>query len=91
MTLAVHEPSNSLIITAPEQLFKEVEALVKTIDQRGEQTIQVITPSNSEVLETVLQEIFLGQASGRSARPTSRPASSYSRSSSSRSPYPTGK
>ena len=71
MTLAVHEPSNSLIITAPDQLFQEVEALVQTIDRRGEQTIQVITPQNSEVLETVLQEVFLGQASGRS-RSTSR-------------------
>ncbi len=73
MTVAVHEPSNSLIVTAPEQLFREVEALVQTLDRRGEQTIRVITPSNSEVLESVLQEIFLGQSDGR---PTSRPSSS---------------
>ncbi|QDV88104.1 secretin N-terminal domain-containing protein [Stieleria magnilauensis] len=85
MTLAVHEPSNSLIVTAPDPLFKEVEALVKTIDVRGEQMIQVITPSNSEVLETVLQEIFLGQSDGRS-RSTSRTAP---RTTSSRSPYST--
>ncbi|MCA9139636.1 MAG: hypothetical protein KDB00_22840 [Planctomycetales bacterium] len=92
MTLAVHEPSNSLIVTAPDQLFKEVEALVKTIDVRGEQTIQVITPSNSQVLETVLQEIFLGQSGGgsrsssRSTSTTTRPSST---SSSSRSSYST--
>lgn len=90
MTLAVHEPSNSLIVTAPDQLYKEVEALVKTIDVRGEQTIQVITPSNSQVLETVLQEIFLGQSGGGS-RTTSRSSLSTrpsSTSSSSRSPSP---
>ncbi|QDV47006.1 Bacterial type II/III secretion system short domain protein [Stieleria neptunia] len=84
MTLAVHEPSNSLIVTAPDPLFKDVEALVKTIDVRGEQMIQVITPSNSEVLETVLQEIFLGQSDGRS-RSSSRTST---RTTSSRSPYP---
>ncbi|QEG02480.1 Bacterial type II/III secretion system short domain protein [Stieleria maiorica] len=84
MTLAVHEPSNSLIVTAPDPLFKEVEALVKTIDIRGEQMIQVITPSNSEVLETVLQEIFLGQSDGRS-RSSSRVSASASRATSSRS------
>ena len=35
MTLAVDERSNSLIVTAPEQLFQEVEALVMLIDQKG--------------------------------------------------------
>lgn len=84
MTLAVHEPSNSLIVTAPDPLFKEVEALVKTIDVRAEQMIQVITPSNSEVLETVLQEIFLGQSDSRPGS-ISRPSPSASRTSSSRS------
>ena len=70
MTLAVHEQSNSLIVTAPDQLFQEVEALVQTIDNRGEQTIEVVTPSNSEVLEAVLQEILTGQSS--SSRSSSR-------------------
>jgi type II secretory pathway component GspD/PulD (secretin) len=83
MTLAVHEPSNSLIVTAPDQLFEEVESLAKIIDGRGEQTIQVITPSNSQVLETVLQEILVGQSSGRS-RPSPRPTSSNPSSSRSR-------
>ena len=43
MTIAVHEPSNSLIVTAPEQLFQEVEQLVKLIDSRSEEDVQVIT------------------------------------------------
>ncbi len=77
MTVAVHEPSNSIIITAPQQLFKEAEKLVRSIDERAEETVQVLTPVNGEVFETVLQQ-FLGQ------NPTSRRSSSY-RSSSSRS------
>jgi type II secretory pathway component GspD/PulD (secretin) len=68
IVLAVHEPSNSLIATAPEDLLKEVEMLAREIDQRGEQTIQVITPSNSEVLESVLQQIVLGQTGRSSSR-----------------------
>lgn len=79
MTLAVHQPSNSLIVTAPEQLFKEVEALARTIDERNEQIIQVITPTNSRILETVLQEMLLGQSSRRSS-PTSSRSSSRSSS-----------
>ena len=37
MTIAVDERSNSLIVTAPEQLFREVEELVQLIDQKGAQ------------------------------------------------------
>ena len=33
---------NSLIITAPEQLFKEVERLAKVIDARSKQSIEII-------------------------------------------------
>jgi type II secretory pathway component GspD/PulD (secretin) len=67
MTLAVHQQSNSLIVTAPDQLFQEVEALAKQIDLRGEQTIEVYTPSNSEVLEAVLEEVLAGRSTGRSS------------------------
>jgi hypothetical protein len=77
MTVAVHEPSNSLIITAPQQLFEEAEKLVRSIDRRAEETVQVLTPVNGEVFETVLQQ-FLGQS------PTSRRSSSYRSSSSDR-------
>ena len=66
MTIAVHEPSNSLIVTAPQQLFEEAEKLAKSIDARAEQTVQVLVPINGEVFESVLQQ-FMGQT------PTSRP------------------
>ncbi|NNE00839.1 MAG: general secretion pathway protein [Pirellulaceae bacterium] len=90
MTIAVHEPSNSLIVTAPEQLFLEVEKLARLVDARGEQAIEVITPLNGEVFEAVLQQVLLGQEPSRSpsrsastsrSPTTSRPsAATYSRS-----------
>ena len=62
MTIAVHEPSNSLIVTAPEQLFAEVEKLARSIDSRGEQTVEVIAPINGELIELVLQQVLLGES-----------------------------
>ncbi len=79
MTIAVHEPSNSLIVTAPEQLLIEVEKLAMSIDERGKQTIEVIAPLNGELIESVLQEVLLGTPatkSGRSSTSYSRPAPS---------------
>ncbi len=76
MTIAVHEPSNSLIITAPQPLFEEAEKLALSIDSRAEQMVEVLTPVNGEVFETVLQQ-FLGQS------PTRPPSSSRDSSSTS--------
>ena len=62
MTVAVHEASNSLIITAPDQLFAEVEQLVRLVDKRAEQAVEVIIPHTlsgryvGEVLQSVLLE-----------------------------------
>ena len=61
MTIAVHEPSNSLIITAPEQLFEEVEALVRLIDTRNERVVEIIAIDDNEVIDA-LQSIFGGQS-----------------------------
>ncbi|QDS92321.1 Bacterial type II/III secretion system short domain protein [Roseimaritima multifibrata] len=62
MTLAVHQPSNSLIVTAPEALYEEVKALVERVDTRGEQSIQVVTPVNVLAVEAALQELLTGEA-----------------------------
>ncbi len=59
MTIAVHEPSNSLIVTAPEQLFREVERLAKLIDQRSRKKVEIITLPNTSAVES-LREIFSG-------------------------------
>jgi type II secretory pathway component GspD/PulD (secretin) len=91
MTIAVHEPSNSLVVTAPEQLFQEVERLVKVIDFRGEQTIEVVAPSNGLIFETLLQQVMLGEEGSSSRRPSSSSSSRTTPSSSSRSTKSTGR
>jgi len=55
MTVAAHEPSNCLVITAPEALFAEVEALVKSIDLMSEQVVEVITAKDGVGLEQILR------------------------------------
>lgn len=60
MTIAVHEPSNSLIVTAPEQLLTEVEALVAQIDQRNRKSIRIIElPKDMEF--DLLQDFLSGE------------------------------
>ena len=54
MTIAVHEPSNSLIVTAPDQLFAEVQELISQIDTRSEETLEVVTQANSTLLQSLL-------------------------------------
>ncbi|EMI26275.1 secretin N-terminal domain-containing protein [Rhodopirellula europaea] len=78
MTVAVHEASNSLIVTAPQQLFAEVETLVQTIDSRGEQAVEVIIPSSDEVMGEVLQQV-LGASTITSRRPTTSSSRDRSR------------
>jgi type II secretory pathway component GspD/PulD (secretin) len=82
LTIAVHEPSNSLIVTAPEQLFKEVEALALMIDARNEQSVDVLQLANPAQIE-FLQEFLSGQtgAGGGGGNPTaSRTPSTQGRS-----------
>jgi type II secretory pathway component GspD/PulD (secretin) len=76
MTVAVHEPSNSLIITAPDQLFREVEQLVKLIDSRNEQAVEVIRLKEAPV-EALIRQLLSDEAGagGRSSRPSSRSSS----------------
>jgi hypothetical protein len=68
MALSVHEPSNSLIVTAPDSLYSEVEKLVSIIDTRSEESIQVISPKNPEAVQTLLEDM-LGGDSRRGRRP----------------------
>ena len=59
MTIAVHESSNSLIVTAPEQLFKEVELLAGLIDARSQKAVRIIRVPGSVEIRS-LKEIFSG-------------------------------
>jgi hypothetical protein len=72
-TIAVHEPSNSLIVTAPEHLFKEVEALVKVIDSRNEQSVDVLEISNPAQIE-FLQQFLSGKTGAGSTTSRKTPA-----------------
>ena len=77
MTIAVHEPSNSLVVTAPEPMFREVEKLARSIDERGEQMVKVVSPMNGLLYESMLQQVLLGESSrsggNRAPRPAPRP------------------
>ncbi len=73
LTIAVHEPSNSLIITAPEQLFKEVEALAKLIDSRNERAVDVLQLSNAAQVE-FLQQFLSGRTGAGSRARSSTPS-----------------
>ena len=66
MTIAVHETSNSLIVTAPEPLFREVERLAQLIDQRSRKKVQIVTLPNTSAVDS-LREIFSGSAGRNSS------------------------
>jgi hypothetical protein len=57
MTVAAHEPSNSIVITAPDALFAEVELLVKSIDLKSEQVVEVIPAKDGVDLEMILRTL----------------------------------
>lgn len=63
LNIGVDPTSNSIIVAAPEPLFKEVEQLVLTLDQAGTQTQQQIEVrtlhlANPEVVNAALQAIL---------------------------------
>lgn len=77
MTIAVHEASNSIIVTAPDPLFQEVRDLIDTLDRRSEQAMEVVTGG------TAALGAVLGQSSGSSnsrSRTSNRSASGRSSS-----------
>ncbi|HBE70652.1 MAG TPA: general secretion pathway protein [Planctomycetaceae bacterium] len=78
MTIAVHEASNSIIVTAPDPLFQEVRDLVDTLDQRSEQAMEVVA-GGTAALGAVLGQSSSGNNS-RSSRSSSRSSSGRSSS-----------
>jgi type II secretory pathway component GspD/PulD (secretin) len=73
MTVAVHQPSNSLVVTAPDSLFAEVEQLVRSVDTRGERVIEVIPAGQGVDMESILKKLQGDESAIPSA---SRPSSS---------------
>jgi type II secretory pathway component GspD/PulD (secretin) len=91
MTIAVHEPSNTLIVTAPDQLFRQVEQLVKLLDVRSEQSIGIVTTTNGAALEMMLQRALSGgtrSSTGSSGRTESSQRLPQARPTSARPPSP---
>jgi len=91
LSIGVDNTSNSIIVSAPEPLFKEVEELVLTLDQAGTQTQQQIEVrtlhlANPDVVNSALQAILGeavsttrssgGSSSSNSGQPGGNPASS---------------
>ncbi|TWT65343.1 secretin N-terminal domain-containing protein [Allorhodopirellula solitaria] len=72
MTVAVHEGSNSLVVTAPDSLFEEVQSLISLIDTRGEQSIEVVVPSNVLAVEAALEGMLIETSRSSSSSRRSR-------------------
>ncbi|MCB9938241.1 MAG: general secretion pathway protein [Planctomycetaceae bacterium] len=85
MTIGVDARSNSLIVAAPEPLFREVEMLVKQLDQEGLESddamdVVAIRHGNPTSVQAALAAL-IGQnlkTSGTSATPSSSSSSSSS-------------
>lgn len=57
MTVTAHGPSNSIVVTATDALFAEVEALVQSIDSMSEQVVEVIPAKDGVDLEMILRTL----------------------------------
>ena len=84
MTVGVDSRSNSVIVTAPEPLFRQVEELVRQIDQPGSTDTDVVTVvpikvSDPELVQKTLNSI-LGASSTASRSRSSGGSSSGSSS-----------
>ena len=60
MTIAVHAPTNSLIVTAPEPLFQDVNSLAMKIDSQSEESVQVLTLPDAVEIETLERILSTG-------------------------------
>ncbi|MEM1225550.1 MAG: secretin N-terminal domain-containing protein [Planctomycetota bacterium] len=84
MTVAVHEESNSLVVTAPPALMRDAASLIESIDTRSETKIEVLMPSNLRAIELALQGISSANVSttrdNRSNSATNGPDRSKDRS-----------
>ncbi len=71
MTVAVHEASNSLIITAPDQLFAEVEQLVRLVDKRAEKAVEIVVPRtvNARYVDAMLRTVLLQRSDRERSEP----------------------
>ena len=68
MTIAVHEPSNSLVVTAPNSLFEEVERLAQVVDERNRKSVRILNLPSGVELEQLKGVLSGQQATGAGSR-----------------------
>lgn len=73
MSIAVHEVSNSIVVTAPDALFQDIKQLIERLDKQSEQTVEVIYYPSSEGIE-MLREALQLKGSPAKPRATKKPA-----------------
>jgi hypothetical protein len=87
MTVGVDERSNSLIVSAPEPLLRQVELLIEQLDNGGlesEQTMRVVSISRADpalvhqALSSLMGQVRSSSASRSRTTGTSRPSTSSS-------------
>ena len=88
MTVGVDERSNSLVVSAPEALLRQVEQLVEQLDQAGvesEQMMRVVSIRRADpaVVQQAIQSL-IGQSRSTTSRTSSGSSSSRPSSSTSR-------
>jgi len=65
MTISVDQRTNSLIVVAPEPLYRQVQVLVELIDQPGlpdTDHVEVVPVNNAEVIAATLEEVIAQKA-----------------------------
>ncbi len=72
MAIAIHEASNSIVITCPDALFEEVGKLIESIDQRSEQIVEVILPPAGVEVESILKALSGEETPTRRSRSDSQ-------------------
>lgn len=88
MTVAVHEPSNSLVVTAPRQLFEEVQELARMIDERNRKSVRIMNLPGGVAVEDLQNALFGGSTATGLSRGTGARLSSSSTSNSNTSGKP---
>ncbi len=68
MSIAVHQVSNSIVVTAPETLFQDIKQLIDRLDQQSEQSVEVIYYPSSEGVEMLREALQAKGSRSRHAR-----------------------
>jgi type II secretory pathway component GspD/PulD (secretin) len=69
MTIGVDQQNNAIVVTAPEPLFRQVEALVQQIDKPGSEDADVVTVMPIKGADTMVMQRTLASILGRTGAP----------------------